>query len=168
MTQLWLDSAPTWFRVDKFDRRAAALADRHYSRQSVGSDQCLAPGETLLMLTPDWLATWGVVHNFDPGHDDTRRWRCSIFRNESTSLSSALIIVATDATFDYWPRRYRRVPDVPLSTEVDPHKTRRKRDPGRCFRRAGWELWRKNSRGLYLFVAPGERARLNIQGPVLR
>lgn len=45
MTQLWIGEAPMWFRVDKFDKRAARLADRHYSRQTIGSSQCLGPGQ---------------------------------------------------------------------------------------------------------------------------
>lgn len=163
--QLWLADAPLWRRVDKFSRAAAELYDRHYSRQTVGSNQTLAPGETLLMLTPDDDAEWGVVHNWDPGQDDTKRWRCSVFRNEGGQLSSDLILAATPMTFDYWQLKYG-MPSVPLTTEVDADKTRRKRDPGRCFRRAGWELWSRLR--LYVFIAPGERARVGLQGPVMR
>ena len=80
--------------------------------------------------------------------------------------ASDLIVEATKHTLAYWPRAYGRLPDVPLTSEVNAAKVRHKRDPGRCFRKAGWELW---SRGkLLVFIAPGERARLNIQGPVLR
>ncbi len=114
MTQLWLGAAPVWFRVDKFDGRAAALADRHYSRQTVGSDQTLGPGQTLLLLTPDERAVWGVVCNLDPV--GAMRWRNSIFRNESPTLSSTLIEVselladlkedATRETYVAWRHRY--------------------------------------------------------------
>lgn len=154
-----------WHRVNKWSKRAAELADRHYSRQTIGSDQVLGPGETLLLLTPTSDAVWGVVHNMEPA-SDRMRWRVTIFRNESVSRSSSLIEVATTMTLEAWPRRYERLPTEPLMTEVNAEKTRRKRDPGRCFRRAGWELWSR--RDLYFFVAPGERARLNMQGPVLR
>ena len=44
-------------------------------------------------------------------------------------------------------------PVVPLQTEVDPSKTRRKRDPGRCFLRAGWRLVGER-RGLVILEAP--------------
>lgn len=165
-TQMWLDEPPLWYRVTKFNKRAASIADRHYSRQTVGSDQTLAPGETLLMLTPDGESVWGAVHNMEPA-SDRRQWRVSIFRREGGQQASRLVLAATDMTIAYWALVYG-MPEVPLRTEVDPEKTRRKRDPGRCFRRAGWELWSKDHRGLYLFYAPGERARLNIQGPVLR
>ena len=79
--QLWLDSPPVWHRIDKFlPKHLIAFVDEHYSRQTPGSNQILAPGETLLMATADDGAVWGVVHNFDPGQDDTRRWRNTIFR----------------------------------------------------------------------------------------
>jgi len=162
--QAWLIEEPTWYRVNKWSRVAGALADRHYSRQTHGSDQVLAPGRTLLMVTPDEAATWGVVHNLDPVGNE--RWRCSIFRNEGGQLSSDLIGEATAVTFDYWPRRYGSLPRVPLTTEVDPNATRRKRDPGRCFARAGWQRWSWSD--LVVLHAPGERARVNLQGPVLR
>lgn len=164
--QLWLAEAPTWYRIDKFlSDELIEFVDDHYSRQTPGSDQILPPGETLLLQASAGIAVWGVVHNFDPGQDDTKRWRCSIFRNVGGGLSSLLIMEATAMTLDYWPRHYGW-PSVPLTTEVDPNKTRRKRDPGRCFRRAGWELWSKLD--LFVFIAPGERARVGLQGPVCK
>jgi hypothetical protein len=162
--QTWIGDAPTWYRVDKFSERAAELADGHYSRQTIGSNQVLPPGETLLLLTPDTESVWGVCHNMEPA-SDAKRWRVSIFHREGGLQASALIEEATSMTLDYWPRKYGW-PAVPLTTEVDADLTKRKRDPGRCFRRAGWELW--STLRLFVFVAPGERARLGIQGPVMR
>lgn len=52
-------------------------------------------------------------------------------------MSSALIKEATTMTVDFW-RRKHGIPSVPLTTEVNPDATRRKRDPGRCFIKAGW------------------------------
>jgi hypothetical protein len=37
-----------------------------------------------------------------------------------------------------------------MVTFVDPAKTRRKRDPGRCFRRAGWQHAGFTAGGLYV------------------
>lgn len=51
-------------------------------------------------------------------------------------LSSELILEAVAATRATWPH----VPELGLITFVDPRKIRRKRDPGRCYRRAGFEL----------------------------
>lgn len=51
----------------------------------------------------------------------------------------------------------RRAELVVVQTEVDPRRTRRKRDPGRCFRRAGWvEVDRR--RGLVILQAPAPEA----------
>lgn len=148
--QLWLDGAPIWYEVTKHDRRGAALADRHYSRQTVGDAQYLPPGETLALLHEggSGLALWGVCLNMDPVGN--LRWRCTIFRNESGDLSSDLIRLATTITVGAWMPR----PPWPLTTEIDPRRVRRKRDPGRCFLRAGWRKLRVHRR-LVVLVAPG-------------
>lgn len=125
-----------WHVVSRCDVRARALADRHYSRQSVGARDFMASGRTLVMLTDDERAVWGVIENLDPA--GRTQWRCSIFRNEGAGVSSTLIREATARTFTYWRSHYGRVPGR-LTTEIDTEKVRRKRDPGRCFLRAGWE-----------------------------
>jgi hypothetical protein len=81
------------------------------------------------------------------------RWRCSIFRNEGSRRSSEMIREATSLTFAFWDRHYSGRPKVPLTTEVDPSKVRRKRDPGRCFLRAGWRTVDER-RGLIVLEAP--------------
>lgn len=126
----------TWRPVSKADVHARELADRHYSRQTRGSPQFMPPGPTLVLLTHDARAVWGVALNLDPM--GTLRWRCTIFRNEGPVRSSDLVREATALTFSLWRSEHGELPSVPLTTEVDPEKTRRKRDPGRCFLRAGW------------------------------
>lgn len=61
---------------------------------------------------------------------------------------------ATGLTYAHWAERYGHVPSTPLTTEVDPRRTRRKRDPGRCFRRAGWTVIDKERGGLVVLRAP--------------
>lgn len=142
-----------WRRVRRCEGAARRLADRHYSRQTPGARDFMGNGRTLVLLSWDARAVWGAIENLDPvgGH----RWRCSIFRNEGMVLSSVLIREATARTHVFWERRYGALPSIPLTTEVDPSKVLRKRDPGRCFRKAGW---RKVAvvRGLILLEAPGE------------
>lgn len=142
-----------WHQVSRGDARALALADRHYSRQSPGDPQFMGNGRPLVLLTDDARALWAVLENLDPagGH----RFRCTHFRNEGAGLSSELIREATARTYAYWRGHYGGLPSVPLTTEVDSAKTRRKRDPGRCFRRAGWTFVRM-ARGLHVFEAPRE------------
>jgi hypothetical protein len=145
-----------WSQVTRCDVRARALADRHYSRQTVGAAEFMASGQTLVMLTHDASAVWGVIHNLDPVGN--HRWRCSIFRNEGPVLSSLLVGEATDRTYAYWDSHYGGPPPATLTTEIDPKRTRRKRDPGRCFLRAGWTRRPGLTRGLVVLDAPPARA----------
>ena len=56
---------------------------------------------------------------------------CAVFRNEGPVRSSELIMAADAVAWLRWPGER-------LYTYVDPSKVRRKRDPGRCFIRAGY------------------------------
>jgi len=131
-----------WWRVSRNDPRARALADRHYSRQSVGAAGFMPPGRLLVLLTPCARAVWGVVENLDPAGG--LHWRCSIFRNEGAGLSSDLIRDATTRTYAWWTMHYGALPAVPLRTEIDVDRTARGRSrrsrPGECFLRAGWSV----------------------------
>lgn len=145
-----------WWVVTKYDPRARALADRHYSRRTVGGDGFMACGRTLVMLTLCGRAVWGAVENLDPVGG--LHWRISIFRNEGTGrLSSELVREGTELTAAWWRLHYGGLPPVPLRTEIDVSEVRPKRDPGRCFRRAGWrvvESARGDARGLVVLEAP--------------
>lgn len=127
----------TWQRVTKFDKRACALADRHYSRRTVGSPQFMPPGQTVVLLTACERAVFGwwrpaptsgirAMNNLDG-------WTCTIFRNEGAGLSSELVLAAErtllaldlgcgpDGLLTYvWDRKVRST------------------NPGCCFKMAGW------------------------------
>lgn len=155
-----------WRPVLKQDPRARALVDRHYPRQSPGDPQFMGPGRPFVLLTDDARAVWAVLFNLDPV--GRLRWRCTVFRNEGPVLSSELVAEATERTFAYWRAHYRAPPPVPLTTEVDPAKVRRKRDPGRCFLRAGWTVLETSTRSHraaehVVLLAPGERERLGLE-----
>ena len=117
------------------DPAGASIADRHYSRQSHGSPQFAPPGRCLVLTTPTalWVTSWPYAEYV--GHAWPGAWVCSVFRNEGDGLSSDLIRAAVAATRWRWPD----VPELGMVTMVDPTKVRRKRDPGRCFLRAGFE-----------------------------
>lgn len=102
-----------------------------------------ASGKTLVLLTADGAAVWGVIENMDPAGG--LRWRCSIFRNEGPHRSSDLIREATDRSYVYWRRRHGGLPGVPLTTEVDPEKTKRKRALARGARQMVFD-WHKAAR----------------------
>jgi hypothetical protein len=138
-----------WRRSDRFDPRALPLADRHYNRRKVGSPQFVPPGRCLVLLTADrsalWVTSWPFaeyVRHAWPG-----AWVNSLFRNEGDTLSSQLITAAVAHTRAEWPD----VPPQGVVSFVDASKTRRKRDPGRCYRRAGWSHVGFTAGGLYAF-----------------
>jgi len=125
-----------WTLSHRADPRAVTIADRHYNRQKVGTPQFVPPGRCLVLLTPDadalWVTSWPFgqyVKHAWPG-----AWVCSCFRNESDHLSSDLIRDAVAAT--RW--RYGDPPARGMVTFVDASKVRHKRDPGRCYLRAGF------------------------------
>lgn len=135
-----------WERSHRFDRRALPLADRHYNRRKVGSPQFVPPGRCIVLLTGTadalWVTSWPFaeyVRHAWPG-----AWICSCFRNESPHLSSGLILQAIAATRHIWGDP----PALGMVTFVDPEKTRRKRDPGRCYRRAGFRVVGETKGGL--------------------
>jgi hypothetical protein len=115
-----------------------ALADRHYSRQSVGHPQFVAPGACLVLRTlagdAGWVTSWPLAELARHGYGDA--WVCTLFRNEGDVLSSELITEAVAATLAW----FVEAPVGGMLTFVDETKVRRKRDPGRCFRRAGFEV----------------------------
>ena len=125
-----------WRLSNRADPAAAAIADRHYNRQKPGSRQFVPPGRCIVLLTIDetalWVTSWPFaqyVRHAWPG-----AWINSCFRNEGPRLSSELIASAVAATRAV----YGDPPPMGFVSFVDASKVRHKRDPGRCFRKAGW------------------------------
>lgn len=128
--------AAHWQLSDRADPVAKRLADRHYNRQNPDSAQFVPPGRCIVLRTATgdafWVSSWPLAEYVR--HAWAGAWVCTAFRNESPLLSSDLIREAVAATRAYW-----EPPTIGLVTFVDVSKVRRKRDPGRCFRRAGFE-----------------------------
>lgn len=145
-----------WSHIPIEDPRAKELHRRHYSCKIPESDDdgLVAPGRRFLLLHEGpggRLAIWAVVLNRwkAPGWDVGEwRWRNSIFRNESITRSSELIKAATADTYEMWLRRYKELPTVPLTSEIDIEATREHRspwhEPGWCYKKAGW-TWVKDT-----------------------
>ena len=130
------DEAPMlWHISHRFDPRAVALADRHYSRQKVGTPQFVAPGRCLVLITAGgdaaWVTSWPYPQYTK--HQWADAWICTFFRNESPWLSSLLITQAVAATREQWA-----TPSQGIITFIDTTAVRRKRDWGRCYRKSGW------------------------------
>ena len=118
-------------------KEALPLANRHYNRRSPESDQFVPPGRCVVLLGGHpvnvlWVSSWqGYAFHAWPG-----AWVCTLFRNEGPRLSSEIIREAVAHTRWAWGKP----PPEGLITFVDPGKVRRKRDPGRCYRKAGFQV----------------------------
>lgn len=132
-----MDWQVSW-RADPFARD---IADRHYTRQSIGADQFVPTGSCLVLkcLTETGRAYW--VTSFPKAewvkHEWAGAWICSAFRNEGTGIrSSKLIRQAVAATRFH----YGEPPSLGMVTFVNPEKTTERRSddhaPGWCFLRA--------------------------------
>lgn len=146
MNQIMLDIPQygPWLVVPKGDDSCRQLADRHYSRQTVGSPQFTRPGHNLVLRTAlgnaVWV-TWSGVRD-----DGLQAWECTIFRNESDHLSSDMIRAAVTATIGTWGQP----PPDGIITYVDASKVR-STNPGYCFKAAGFRrIGKSKVRGLVL------------------
>lgn len=113
------------------------VADRHYNRQSIGAQDFVPPGRCLVLTAPGalWVTSW-PYQEFTK-HEWAGAWVSSTFRRESGDvLASDLIRAAVAATRWKWPN----VPDLGMVSFVNPRLIRHKRDPGRCYRKAGFRL----------------------------
>lgn len=116
-----------------FDRECARLADRHYSRRTVGSPQFAYSGRKFVLRDTAGLALF--VWMFP---DETMRmdgqtgYNNAIFRNESARRSSDIILEAERQAIRKWgPNR--------AYTYIDPRKVKSP-NPGYCFKVAGWHF----------------------------
>lgn len=119
-------------KTTHMDRECALLADRHYSRRTVGARQFTYAGRKLVLRDALGLVVfawiWAIPEYRMDGRD---AYNCSIFRNESSRRSSDIILEAEDAAVAKWG-------PGPAFTYVDPDKIRSS-NPGYCFLMAGWE-----------------------------
>lgn len=130
------------------------LADRHYNRQKIGAPGFVPPGRCLVFKTQPadalWVTSWPFAQYVK--HAWAGAWVNSLFRNEGPVLSSELIRAAVRQTMEFW-----EAPELGMVTFVDAGKTRKKRDPGRCYRKAGFNHVGFTKGGLWVFqMLPGE------------
>jgi hypothetical protein len=144
MTELWIPVTCTDDRLRGLYRRhySAAKATRRRGRPIDHPNQLrfVGPGEYIALLTPG--ADAGFVWRMSRYRKDRETGvECTLFRNEGTETSSALIRAATRLAQARWP-------GLRLFTFVDPARVR-STNPGYCFIRAGWKrLERTTARGL--------------------
>lgn len=146
--QPFLIGGDTWLQVLDGNATAAALYDRHYSRNpaSRGDPRIAGPGEKLVLLTP--CARGLFVWRKFISKDQQEGVNCAIFRNEGAGLASDLIRAAMVAAWLRWP-------GARLYTYVNPRRVR-SANPGCCFKAAGWRVFgvTKTRKLLVLEVLP--------------
>jgi hypothetical protein len=127
-----------WHKSWTTDPIAREIADRHYSRKKPGSRRFVNPARALVLLTNDNSAVWVTTFPYacHVRHAWPEAWQCAMFRNESNGkyLSSDLIRQAVAITRWY----YGIPPTHGMITFIDANKVKHKRDPGRCFKKAGF------------------------------
>ena len=124
-----------WREVSKCDRFAAAFAAPHYSIAKPLAAELGPPGQKIVLMGEDGKALWGS-HRPAPWAEAKRMdgfegHSCFIFRNDGGPQSSGIIRQAVAITAIEWN-------NAPFITYVAIEKIRRKRDPGRCFIKAGF------------------------------
>lgn len=155
-----LQISDNWFLSKDGDDAARALFDRHYSRirRADGRESKLfvGPGEKMVLVRPrlgflsdygndyDALFVWRSFVSGD-GQESTAGWgvNCSIFRNESPIRASDLILEAEEVLRLAWGwhnRAYTYVNPAAIGS----------RNPGYCFKRAGWSRCGTTGKGLHI------------------
>jgi hypothetical protein len=125
-----------WRVVSKCDRFAASFAAPHYSIAKPLAAELGPPGQKIVLMGEDGKALWGS-HRPAPWAklgrmDGFLGHSCFIFRNDGGPQSSGIIRQAVAITAIDWNL-------APFITYVAIDKVRRKRDPGRCFIKAGFQ-----------------------------
>jgi hypothetical protein len=126
-----------------FDPEMARMADRHYSRRTKGSPQFLNNGRKIVIRDAAGDVLFGWIYPYPALRLDRQTgYNCAIFRNESSRRSSDIILECEGIAIARWgPNR--------MYTYVNPAKIR-SRNPGFCFKQAGWRNVRHEDGSLVL------------------
>lgn len=148
MEQLMLDMSQygPWIITHKGDQTCRALADRHYTRQTVGHRQFCRPGHNLVLRTAQGDALWVVWSGLRD--DSLDAYEVTIYRNESNHLSSDLIKWGLYATYQEWGNP----PKDGIITYVNETKVSSIHG-GYCFLKGGFKKIGRSKRGLLLLQA---------------
>jgi hypothetical protein len=150
-----------WIETDKGDPRCRELADRHYTRQTIGHPLWTRPGWNFVLFYRQqngrsavfcwWRPKWESGLIGTERKDGLRCIECSIFRNETRVRSSDLIREAIQCLYT-WEHAYDVSWPDGIITGVNSEKTKQGRSidslPGECFRRAGFEPFKHPGKNL--------------------
>ena len=133
----------TWLEYRDGNEQVRQIFDRHYSRNARSTHKLfVGPGEKMILMTLDQTAiwVWRKCKFFKEAHGAKGGVNCAVFRNEGTRRSSDLIREAVKIAREKWPGER-------LFTYVDAGKIK-SRNPGCCFKKAGWKRVGKTKAGL--------------------
>lgn len=106
-----------WRPSFRADPLAAAIADRHYNRQKIGSQQFVPPGSCLVFMSDCgravWVTSWPIAKYVK--HAWAGAWMNSLFRREGGIVASEMIRQAVAATRSIWTP-----PELGMVSFVDP------------------------------------------------
>lgn len=149
-----------WTMTHRSHTPTRLIADRHYSRQKVGTAQFVPPGRCLVLLSvlsdAYWVTSWPYAEYVK--HDWPGAWICSAFRNEGRWVASEMIRQALAVT--RW--RFGEPPEIGLVTFIDrdkvqPTRVRGKDVWGWTFLKAGFEVFGETKGGLLVLgIRPNE------------
>jgi len=128
-----------------FDAEMAQLADKHYSRRTVGARQFLYSGRKIVIRNAAGTILFGWIWPEEKYRMDYQMgFNCAIFRNESSRTSSEVILECEQLAIERWGKNR-------MFTYVDPRKIK-SRNPGYCFKMAGWKFVGLSKDGKHLLV----------------
>ena len=134
-----------WMQVKDGYPPGKAMYDRHYSsrRYKDGRKPKLfcGPGEKMVLMTPEEDALF-VWRKFRSMAVDQTGINCAVFRNESSTRASDMILAAEDWAAKRWPgeRAYTYVNGGKIKST----------NPGYCFIKAGWTKCGHSKGGLLI------------------
>ena len=132
-------------KTTHFDQECRQLADRHYSRRTIGAKQFCYSGRKLVLRNTEGTVLWVWMFP-DPTMrmDNQTGYNCAIFRNESSRRSSEIILEAEEWAFEKWGQNR-------LYTYIDQGKIL-SANPGYCYKCAGWTFAGLSKGGKHLLV----------------
>ena len=135
-----------WHKVSDRDPMAVDIYERHYSvrnykdgRRNRRQKGFVGPGEKCVLMTTDGRALFAWRHSLIVDKGNPEGVCCTVFRNEGEAKSSELILWAEEYARSLWPGEQ-------LYTWVWDSKVKSK-NPGYCFKVAGWKAIRRNKDG---------------------
>jgi hypothetical protein len=138
-------------RTSPFDAECAELADRHYSRRTVGARHFAHNGKKLVLRDAHGLVlfVW-MFPDADKRMDGQVGYNNALFRNESPRRASDIILEAEQHAVEKWGenRAYTYIDP----REVKPTMVRSHPVWGFCFYQAGWSFVRLSKDGKHLLA----------------